>query len=305
MIKLLHVALSHGDNGLTRALKRVCDEYAEIPTSHPDLNGQICHVLDSFQPTIVWIQIQSEGLTEQSLVKLRDSSAYVINWTGDVRKPIPDFYWFYGQYVDITCFSNMHDVRIFRKYGYKADYLQIGFDPEIYKPEGEKKQVPDIVFMGNNTRQFLLSLYRAKMVGFLKDHYGSNFGVYGSGWGGIESGNYMGDQYGEAAVYRGAKIGINCSHFDFERYSSDRLFRMLGCGICVLSHRYNGIEKDFIDGRELVGWDDFDDLKKQINWLLERPDNIKMVGKLGFEVAKNNFTFDSMCENIIKIYNAR
>lgn len=299
------MALSHGKNGLTDALRKVCDQYEEVATSDPEMNAKICHLLDSFNPTIVWIQIQNEGITEETLQKLQASQAHVINWTGDVRAPIPDFYFHYGEYVDVTCFSNMHDVKIFNKYGYRSEFLQIGFDPEIYSPEGEKKQVEDIVFMGSNTRGFPLSQYRAQMVQFLKQTYGNRFGVYGNGWMGLESGNYMGDQHGEAAVYRGAKIAINCSHFNYERYSSDRLFRALGCGVCVASHKYKGVTQDFIEAKELMLWDDFDQLKVVVDAMLFDETWRNNIAAAGLEVGKKYFTFIKMCENIVRIYENR
>lgn len=303
-MRLLHIALSHGDNGLTRALKKVSTEYAEVPTNHPDLNGEICRVLDSFNPTCVWIQIQSEGLTTESLQKLHDHPVYVINWTGDVRAQIPDFYFQYAKYIDLTCFSNMNDVRTFRSLGYASEYLQIGFDPEIYCQEGEKKQVPDIVFMANNSSQFPLSKFRGKLVSFLQETYGSRFGVYGSGWN-PSNGNYMGDQHGEAAVYRGAKIAISCSHFDYDRYFSDRLIRAMGCGVCVLTHKYLNLHKDFNDGSHLVSWENIVVLKHAIDWLLENDKNRLEVGKRGLEHVKKFFTFDAMAENLIRIYEER
>jgi spore maturation protein CgeB len=118
----------------------------------------------------------------------------------------------------------------------------------------------------------------------------------------MESGNYMGDQRGEASVYRGAKIGINCSHFDYERYSSDRLYRMLGCGICVLSHDYKGITKDFIPEKDLIVWEDFDDLRVKIDRCLDEPVGRQTVAAAGLEVGKKFFTFDVMAENIRAIY---
>lgn len=305
-MKILYIGLMSGTNGFTKALRKVCDQYAEVAIGDPgQMSHEICHLLDSFQPTIVFIQIQNYGLTSEVLEKLRASQAYVINWTGDVRYPIPEFYFQYAPYVDCTAFSNMTDVKAFRQYGYKAEYLQIGYDQEIYTQEGEAFQVEDIVFMGNNTRGFPLSTYRAEMVQFLKHHYGSRFGVYGNNWDSLTSGNYNGNQVGEASVYRGAKIAINCSHFNYERYSSDRLFRALGCGVAVLSHEYAGIEQDFIQGRHLVTFNSFGELRDRIDFLLSNNPNREMMAQYGLEHNKKNFTFDAMCKNIIKIWEDR
>src|SRR6478736_10499570 len=110
-MKLLHIALSPGKNGLTDALRGICDEYQEIPTSAPDLNQRIMAVTHA---DLVWIQIQNLGLEPAALMHLKSIGAWVCNWTGDVRYPIPNFYYQYAKYLDLTCFSNMNDVETFR-----------------------------------------------------------------------------------------------------------------------------------------------------------------------------------------------
>ena len=144
-------------------------------------------------------------------------------------------------------------------------FLEIGYDPEIYCPEGEFKSVKDIVFFGNNyVNQFPLSGYRRQMVAFLKEKFWDNFGVYGNGWENGD-GNFNHSQIEEAAAYRSAKIAINLSHYDIERYSSDRIFRILGTGapLC-LARYYKGIEQDFEHGKHVIYWHEFADLEAKI-----------------------------------------
>lgn len=304
-MRLLHIGLSTGENGLTKALRKVSTEYAEIPTSAPDLNHQISSTIDSFQPECIWIQIQDKGLTDEILQKLHDCQAVVINWTGDVRKPIPDFYFHYGKFVDVTAFSNMHDVEVFNRLGYPVEFLQIGYDPEIYCPEGYKQIAGqrDIVFQANNHSGFPLSQFRRDMVYFLQQTYGDRFGVYGMNWDN-PAGNSYGNQDAEAFIYRSAKIAINCSNFNYSRYSSDRLFRAMGTGAVVASHHYKDIHKDFKCGVELATWGNFDELKGVIDELLNEPELYRNMQMQGLWRVKNNFTFDVMAENIKEIYEA-
>lgn len=302
-MKLLYIGIMSGDNGFTKALKNVCDEYAEIPTSEPQLNVEACRVSDSFRPDLVFIQIQATGLQSATLAHLKANGAFIINWSGDVREPLPDFYITMAKDIDVTCFSNMTDVEIMRKFGFKSEFLQIGYDPEIYTPEGDKYNVPEIVFMGNNCGGFPLSQFRRDMVSYLQAVYGNRFGVFGSGWEPCV-GNFMGDQLGEASVYRGAKIAINLSHFDYKRYSSDRLFRALGSGVMVLSKGFPDCEEDFGNGLELLFWKDLDDLKTKIDWLLlpENEYTRNLISEYGQVDALSRFTFKNMAENIIYIW---
>jgi hypothetical protein len=292
------------DNGFTKAMRTVCDGYLEISVAEPDLNHRIADVLTYFIPDLVFIQIQATGITQASIEAIKATGAYTINWSGDCRSPLPQFYIDMESWgVDLTCFSNEEDVATMRALGYQSEFLQIGYDPEIYKPDGEKYPSPEIVFMGNNCGGFPLSEMRQQMVSFLKMHYGDNFGVYGSGWGGFESGNYMGDQYGEACIYRNAKIGINLSHFDYDRYTSDRMFRMLGSGICVLSHQYKGIEIDFSRNLCRVDyWNTLDELKSEIDKIINDAELLMIFGENGHQLALNNYTFSHMASNIISLW---
>jgi spore maturation protein CgeB len=143
------------------------------------------------------------------------------------------------------------------------------------------------------------------MVDFLKKEYGAQFGVYGSNWGSHETGNMMGDQKREADIYRGCKIAINFSHFDYERYSSDRMFRLMASGAFCLSHRYAGIHLDFESGVDLACWDSFEHLKFQIDYYLKNEDQRKVIAEKGCKLAHEKFTFDAMISNLLKLYNGR
>lgn len=297
-MKLLYIgcmASAGTDNGFTKAMRNVCDEYEEIPVSQPNLNERICQVTSA---DLVFIQIQATGIREESIQWLKSLGAYIINWSGDCRQPLPEIYVQMAQWgCDLTCFSNMEDVRHMRELGYASEFLQIGYDPEIYYP-GQGAEAPEIVFMGNNCGGFPLSTYRQQMVAFLKATYGNRFGVYGSGW--VNgTGNFMGDQQGEANLYRGAKIGINLSHFDCERYTSDRLFRMLGTGICVLTHNFFGAKKDFPGiGR----WNNFTELQELIDWYLQNESLRKSAANYGQLLAITEYTFLDMAKNIISLW---
>lgn len=297
MIKVIYSGVMGGRNGFTDAMRRVYDNFEDIPLSNIN-NG----LMGLKQADLVFIQIQGDGLNQETIKHLKNIGAFVIGWSGDIRNRLPECYFNYAKWgIDLTCFSNMTDVEIMRKCGYKSDWLQIGYDPEIYQLQGEVNSLAPIVFMGNSFGHFPLSGLRKDMVRELKRAYGDNFKAFGSG---MPDGSFMGNQPGEAAVYRGAKIGINLSHFDSDRYSSDRLFRMLGCSVCVLSHNYKGIGKDFDIGNELIVWNDFNELKERINSLLSHEDGYRqLIAKQGNHKARQNFTFEKMGEQIIELYN--
>lgn len=304
-MKILHVGLSATGtplNGLQKALMKLGD-YEEINTATKDLNAVMRDRSDSFRPDLVWIQIQTAGyISNETVIYLKKNGAKIINWSGDCRSPIPAWYLDLGMHIDLTAFSNMNDVDTLNSQGIRSEFLQIGYDPEIYTPVGGTMPMQEIVFMGNNlVNQFPLSKYRADMVAFLKETYGSQFNVYGSGWNN-SNGSFNHNQRAESMVYRSCKIAINCSHFDYRRYTSDRMFRILGSGAFCLTKWYPEIEVDFVDGMHLSVWKDFDELKEKIDYYLYYERERNWIAENGHLKAIKKYRFDNMAQNIKELY---
>lgn len=306
--KILHVGLCVAPppfNDMQNAFIENSLEYKELSTGESEVNAKTVKIASEFKPDIVFFQIQAPGIIMPETVRqLKYFGAKVYNWTGDVRTPLPNWFKTFG--ADVTLFSNMTDVREMDSQGYKADFLEIGYDPNIYTAGGPVTNTPPVVFFGNSygSTMFPLSKFRIEMAMFLKAEFGNKFGVYGHGWS-ISSGNFNSSQRDEAAAYRGSKIAINCSHFEIERYSSDRLLRILGTGtpICLAKH-YPGIELDYEDKVHLRVWRNLEELKSLINYYLDPSNELERreIALNGMMLVREKFTFDSMVKNLIKIH---
>jgi spore maturation protein CgeB len=226
---------------------------------------------------------------------------WVVNWTGDVRQPIPQWYYDIGPHVHLTAFSNEHDVRVFHSPEHAADYLQIGIDQDIYKSGYDPTTAAEIVFMGNNYEDmFPLSQARRDLVEHLMRDFGSKFAVYGDGWPQAES--LMHSQFLEAQVYNSAKVAINFNHYEIERYSSDRILRILGSGCMCLSQHYPGIEKDFIPGVHLDTFRDLPELTQKVSYYLIKANERQRIARAGQELCHKDYTLDAMARNLIDLY---
>lgn len=306
-IKLLHVGLSatgEPHNGLQKAFIKHFD-YQEIYTGTPNINEAMLAKVAEFKPDIVFIQIQTDGyIWEQTIVDIKATGAFVLNFTGDVRHPIPTWYYGLGQHLDLTLFSNMTDVEQMRKDGYRSEYLEMGIDPEIYKPTGDIISSHPILFMGNHYGCFPLSNFRMEMVEYMKAKFGNRFGVYGNGWpqnNGLKvSGNYNDSQPNEAAIYRASKIAINVSHFNYKRYSSDRLLRILASGVMCLCYKYE--DMPYKNGIHLKTWTTFEELETLCRHYLNNGNERAAIAKAGCDFVHSTFTFENMILNIRKLY---
>jgi len=302
-MKVVYLGLMTSSVGFNKAFRDAVDEYYVLSCGDKQFNHKAVELCKNIKPDLVFMQIQNSGIiTEDTAKKIKECSKLVINWTGDVRSPIPQWYFDIGKHIDMTCFSNMTDVRIARAKGLRSEYLEIGYDPEIYKPEGASLPTKDIVFMGNNYGDlFPLSGYRKEMVDFLKKEYPNNFAVYGNGWSNSD-GSFNHSQPEEAKIYRGCKVAINLSHFDYERYNSDRILRIMGVGVPVcLTKLYPSIEEDYEVGEHLDAWEDFEELKEAIDFYLDNDKLRVKMAKKGMEHVKKEHSYDAMIKNILKL----
>lgn len=309
-MKLLHIGFSN--LAMSRAFIKQTDEYrfidwtdwTAIPNNIKNLHKHITDVYNEFKPDLVFMQIQTPDVITPEFIKT--IKVPTINWTWDFRKDTPQWMVDIAPYV-ISAFTNETDPEYLRSLGHDAMFLQGGFDPDIYDPDGgyEADVEPVIVFMANNypddEYDFPLSKYRIELVDALKEKYGSKFAVYGFGWPGqnpLQS--FMHREEKEAASYRSSKIAINLSHFEAERYTSDRMFRILGSGPLCMTHWYPGIEKDFTDGEHLLVWRTTEELMNLIDEYIPNINTERIrIAAAGCKLAHMNYTWDDMVRNIV------
>lgn len=297
-MKLLYIGMCTGDNGFTKALRKHF-AYCEINCGIDDVNNVAIKVAAEFEPDIIFLQVQTPNIIHIETIYILNTKSWVCNFTGDVRVPIPSWYIETGFLCHMSFFTNETDVKTLNDLKIPAAYLNLGFDDEIYTPAGDKHPVKDIVFMANNyPGQFALTDLRAQVVETLRQF---SFALYGNGW--IKSnGHFNGFQEMEAGAYRGCKIAINCSHYDLERYSSDRILRIMGSGAFCLSKWFPGYEKDYTDKKHLVIWNTLDELvdmcKYYLTYELERGD----IATDGCALVHGRDTFNHMAENIKSFY---
>jgi spore maturation protein CgeB len=296
---------------LEKAFAKEAKEYrfirwTDYEKNPAELRTQLLMACSDTEYDLIFLHIQTANIITPTIIRMLRATSkgnpVIVNWTGDVRTPLPNWYIELGKEVDVTLFSNETDANEARMKGIKADYLQIGYDTQYFHPAPSKLPWPEIVFLGNNYKNgFPLSDLREQTVRFLRSVYGSHFGLYGSGWGNLADGNLMGKPEQEADCYRGCKIAINLSHFDYKRYTSDRLFRIMGTGAFCLSKIYPDIKKDFQPTVNLATWSDLNDLKAKIDYYLQHEEQRLTIAQNGHALVKQMHTWEFRLEELLQI----
>ncbi len=260
---------------------------------------ELREMVQTFNPDLSFLQLQSTLLNPQFI---KDIPGIKVNWTGDVREPIADYCHKYADVVDLTLFCNEDDVQIFRALGHKADFLDIGYDPNVFGVCGPISTPKDVVFFGNNyINRFPLSQSRIKMVEMLSSLPKCiDVGIYGKNWGDASVADLSNNTFEEAAIYRNSKIAINYSHFDRTNYSSDRVYRAMGCGCFCLAYHHKGIEKSFTPGVHLDTWKDFSELKEKILFWIDpsKEELRRSIANSGWAHVYSNHSWDNRVDRL-------
>jgi len=297
-MRVLHVGLCvDGKNeGLPYALKKASTFYREISTGEPNINDKIHKAIFDWKFDLAFFQIQGAGIVHPFIFhNIQDAGIFTVNWSGDMRKGTP--MWYFNTGANLTLFTNETDVQNLRSHGMESDFLQIGIDPKVFNIHRERREKRDVVFMANNYgNQFPLGRERTLMAQWLVN---SGHTVIGSYQGSVFSLN--GNQLEESIVYNNSKIGINHSHFNAERYTSDRMFRILASGCFCLSHHYKGIEKDFEVGKHLDTYKGINEMKRKIEYYLSHEKERIEIAKNGYDLCHEKFTYKSMVENLFNL----
>ncbi len=251
---------------------------------------------------VIVMKLQFNNIVNYSLAEKMAANCKLVHFTDDVRAEIPMSFIYIAE-LCTSVFTNQNDVDKMKAMGYDAKFINVGFNPNIYHPKGHKSTPPEIVFMANNhydakTQKHLFpkGKERQDLVMYLSETYGDRFGVYGKGWAGLEKGDLFNNPMEEAAIYRGAKIAINQSNFIRERYTSDRIVRAMGSGCFVISQHYPLIELDYYPINQFTN---HEELKEQIDKVLENEEERCEKAKLGCDHVHKEFTWRKVLYNII------
>ncbi len=196
------------------------------------MRAKIIKQVKELKPSLVFAQIQSEGVLDVETAKAIMDVAPLCLFTVDTRRE-DQMEWLYtlNQYVTHVFYSNGRDVSNCNRKGLitNCSVLQSSCDETEYYPlpKDPSLNVPDIVFIGSKTVKFPLSAERTAMVELLIKEHPTLFQAYGLGW---ENSEGYCPVKKERQLYSNAKICLLHNQFDYPLYESDRKWRIMACG---------------------------------------------------------------------------
>lgn len=263
------------------------------------MNKRLIAYVDYLKPDVIFTQHNDAGdVTFDTLRELNKRTKCLINWTGDIVYPRPKWY-DEIQASCISCYSNMDDVKIAKANGHRS-YFFNHFNENQYNKQGLLKKY-DIVFLGSHYDRYPLSAYRMEMVDFLFQNFGDKFHLFGNSWG---KRPHRFVSRGESnTIYNEAKIAINCSQVEAERYTSDRLMHIMASGCFCLCKYYPGAEIDLgADGECVRYFHNNLELKELCEYYLLHDKEREEIAARGYERVFKSFGDNCLKDKINEIY---
>lgn len=307
-MKVLHLALvspNENDGCIDLGFTERGHEVRRIDWQREANPSELAIAQAGWAELVLWQGQGTRKISTEALNALRKGGAFVVNLTGDVRDNV-DWYAEMAPYVDLTLFTNGTDIDKMRALGFRADYLQIGFDHRVFNLGDVEHKRKGIVFLGNNyfklvkqkdgstkkVWRFPQSEFRSQMVERMKAEFGDEFQYYGNGWGKDVP---HAPPLKEVEIYRRALIAIGADHYLRPYFASDRLLRSQACGAMVLQQWYPGLVEEH---PLVVDWRTLDELVETCRSMLLSPNKCIAMGGLQSQYVQQNCRWSNRVQQL-------
>ena len=249
--------------------------------------------------THAWkIEGMKEVLRKLKVAKIPTVGYHLDLWLGINREKDLDT----DEYWDIEYFFSvdpqMVDLLNSRDDMPKAYFLRAGvFEDECYMGERREHLANDVIFVGSRGYHPEWP-YRAKLVDWLQDTYGTKFSHYGGDGLQVIRGKELNDLYASAKVVVGDTL---CKDFKYPQYLSDRIFETTGRGGFIIHPFIEGVEECFDLTKEIVTYkfDDFRQLKSLIDFYVNNNAARLSIQIAGHERTKRDHTYSNRLKYLL------
>lgn len=186
----------------------------------------------------------------------------------------------------------------------KGHYLPAGvISRDCFIADQDLKFPYDIVFTGSYNYHHQWP-YRQKLLNWLRKTYRNKYHRWGHSANDGASPYVMGADLNK--IYSSAKITIAdtfCTGFNKPYYFSNRVFEQTGKGAFVIHPYIKGLEECFELGKEIITYEynNFDQLKKLIDFYISHPEERKAIRIAGHERTKCDHTFTNRLDTMLNV----
>lgn len=251
-------------------------------------------------------------------LKKRGVKTVFVEWNvpyrdGNTLEGIRKRYGDYPEEYDLRFFSYQGAVDIYNQIHLPTVFVRKMYDGRIYPYNSlkESEKIYDVAMCGTSYDRPKQFSRKEMALEFIRKKY--KLALCGKGWDVKGVGYISGDrklrkytmgklpQRMLPPIYSKSKINIGTLLVDYEGYLGARPFEVMGSGnFFMLGNVHDGIRKIFEDGKEIVYFDNLDDLYEKIEFYMKRPELRAEIAKAARSKVMQEFTFDKSCETIMR-----
>lgn len=141
---------------------------------------------------------------------------------------------------------------------------------------------------------FAGSIYgeRSNFVKSLQKRYGNNFKLI------TEKASLFNQDFSNLAVSTPIMVAPHYPSDDY--YWSSRVYITIGSGGFLIHPRFKGLEKEYKDKREIVYYDNEEDMFQKIDYYLEHREEREAIRKTGYEKTRAKYTYTHRVAELLK-----
>jgi len=251
-------------------------------------------------------------------LKKRGVKTVFVEWNvpyrdGNTLEGIRKRYGDYPEEYDLRFFSYQGAVDAYNGIGLPTVFVRKMYDGRIYPYNAlkEKDKVYDVAICGTAYDRPKPFSRKEMALEFIKRKY--KMALCGKGWDVKGEGYISGDrklrkytmgklpQRMLPPIYSKSRINIGTLLVDYEGYLGARPFEVMGSGnFFMLGNAHESVKEIFEDGKEIVYFDNLEDLYEKMTFYMERPELREKIAGAARGKVNRDFTFNKTCQEMMK-----
>jgi spore maturation protein CgeB len=301
---------------------------ALIETNRVEENKLLLNKVASWQPDLCFFCLHKDEILPDTIKKISSIPKVVtLNWFADDHWRFDNYSKNYAPYFNWVVTTYSKAVEKYHQIGYhKVIHSQWAADIDIYKPVTTQKDI-DVSFVG------IWNKNRDRVIKKLKQS-GIRVETWGQGW---SAGRLGQDEMIKVLARSKISLGLNTPSTyyglkplvgfffrrrgrfgfkqDFKNIWSNfrewrqkripmikaRMFEIPACGALLFTQAADNIGDYYIDGKEMVLYDDDFDLIKKLQYYLQHDCDRETLSQAGYERTINEHNYESRFNDIFNI----
>ncbi len=253
------------------------------------MNREILKLARSERPDYIFHITYRDEISLKTLKRLNQEGNKVVGWFSDDHWRFDNYSKFLARHLFCSITTSKEAFVKYKENNLNVIKSQWASNPKYYHPvpAGEKY---DVSFVGQKYGP------RERILEYLREN-NIPIDIFGRGWGVYVPFEKV------ISVFSNSKININISASSLDpkiKQIKGRIFEVPMCGGFLLTDYVNGLEDYFTIGKEIVCYEDKEDLVNKIKYYLENEKQRKEIAENGYCAALERNTWDKRFYAIFK-----